>query len=72
MIKFTAVSIVLYLLDMFLVKLYLGCSEGASFRLALNELKRGEKVWFCISGWWAPLNVILITVCIIRLIFMYL
>lgn len=72
MIKFTAVSVVLYLLDMFLVKLYLGCSEGASFRLALNELEKGEKVWFCIAGWWAPFNVILVTVCIIRLIFMYL
>ena len=72
MIKFTAISVVLYLLNVFLVKLYLICSEGASFRLTLNELERGEKVWFCISGWWKPLNAVLITVCILRLIFMYL
>lgn len=72
MIKFTAVSVVLYLLDMFLVKLYLICSEGASFRLTLNELRKGEKVWFCVSGCWKLLNVVLVTICIIRLIFMYL
>ena len=72
MFKFTAVSVVLYLLDMFILKLYVRCSKGAAFRLRYDLCKRKEKIWYTISGLWILLNVILVAVCAIKLIFMYL
>lgn len=43
MIKFTAVSIVLYLVNMFILKLYVRCSKGAAFRLKYDLYKGKEK-----------------------------
>ena len=72
MFKFTAVSIVLYLVNWFVLKLYLRCSNGATVRLALDTYKRSEKVWYVITGWWFLLNILCIAACAIKLIFMYL
>lgn len=72
MIKFTAVSVVLWLVDMFILKMYIRCSNGAAFRLAYNLSEGKEAIWFGITGWWKILNGILIGVSAIKLIFMYL
>ena len=72
MIKFTAVSIVLYLVNMFILKLYVRCLKGAAFRLKYDLYKGKEKIWYVISGWWMILNIIFVAVCAIKLIFMYL
>ena len=72
MFKFTAVSIVLYLANMFILKLYVCCSKRAAFRLRHEIYKGKEKIWYAISVLWTILNVILVAVCAIKLIFMYL
>lgn len=72
MFKFTAVSVVLYLVDIFILNLYIWCSNGAAFRLKYNLYEGSEKIWYTISGWWVILNIILVAICVIKLIFMYL
>lgn len=72
MIKFTATSIVLYLVNMFILKLYVRCSKRAAFRLRYDLYEGKEKIWYVSSGWWMILNIIFVAVCTIKLIFMYL
>ena len=72
MIKFTAVSVVLYLANMLILKLYVRYSKGAAFRLRYDLYKGKEKIWYAISGLWSILNIIFVAVCAIKLIFMYL
>ena len=47
MIKFTATSIVLYFVNLFILKLYVRCSKGASFRLKYDLYKGKEKNLVC-------------------------
>ena len=72
MFKFTAVSVVLYLVNMCILKLYIRGSKGAAFRLRYDLYKGKEKIWYVSSGWWMILNIIFVAVCTIKLIFMYL
>ena len=72
MIKFTAISIVLYLVNVFILKLYVQCSIGAAFRLKYKLYTKKEDIWYSISSLWTILNIILVPVCAIELIIMYL
>lgn len=72
MIKFTLVSIVLYLVDFILTKIYLTSRPGAKIRFEIGVFKGVEKVWYVATGWWFLLNVLLIAASAIKLIFMYL
>lgn len=72
MIKFTAVSIVLYLVNLLMIRIHVNGSAGAKVRLALDLYKGGEKVWYVITGWWFLLNILCVAGTAIKLIFMYL
>lgn len=72
MIKFTAVSIVLYLTNLLMIKIYVNGSVGAKARLALDVYKGTEKAWYVVTGWWFLLNILLVAASAIKLIFMYL
>lgn len=72
MIKFTAVSIVLYLVNLFIIKIHVNGSAGAKARLALDLYKGAEKAWYVVTGWWFLLNILFIAASAIKLIFMYL
>ena len=72
MFKFTAVSVVLYLVNMYILKLYIRGSKGAVFRLKYALCNKTEDIWYIISGLWTMINIILVAVCAIKLIFMYL
>ena len=67
MIKFTAVSIVLYLANLFMIRIYFKRSY-ANVRYVLNV----EKSWYSISVLWLVLYILCVAGTAIKLIFMYL
>lgn len=67
MIKFTAVSIVLYLVNLFMIKVHFK-SPSANVRYVLDV----EKIWYSITALWLVLNILCVAVTAIKLIFMYL
>lgn len=67
MIKFTAVSIVLYLVNLFMIKVHFK-SPSANVRYTLDV----EKSWYSITALWLVLNILCVAVTAIKLIFMYL
>ena len=75
MIKFTAVSIVLYLVNLFMIKVHFR-SPSANVRYALDVEKSWEKswekIWYSITALWLVLNILCVAVTAIKLIFMYL
>lgn len=71
MIKFTAVSIVLYLVNLFMIRIHLK-RPSASVRYALNVEKGAEKIWYTITALWFVLNILCVAGTAIKLIFMYL
>ena len=71
MTKFTAVSIVLYLVNLFMIKVHFK-SPSANVRYALDVEKSWEKIWYSITALWLVLNILCVAVTAIKLIFMYL
>lgn len=71
MIKFTAVSIVLYLANLFMIRIYFKRSY-ANVRYVLNVEKSWEKIWYSITVLWLVLNILCVAGTAIKLIFMYL
>ena len=57
MIKFTAVSIVLYLTNLFMINVHFK-RPSANVRYALNVEKRWEKIWYSIKDLWLVLNIL--------------
>lgn len=71
MIKFTAVSIVLYLVNLFMLAVHFK-SPSANVRYTLNVEKGWEKIWYAITALWLVLNILCVALTAIKLIFMYL
>lgn len=71
MIKFTAVSIVLYLVNLFMIRIHFK-RPSANVRYVLNVEKGAEKIWYSITALWLVLNILCVAVTAIKLIFMYL
>lgn len=71
MIKFTATSIVLYLVNLFMIRIHFK-SPSAKVRYTLNVEKGAEKIWYTITALWFVLNILCVAVTVIKLIFMYL
>ena len=69
--KFTAVSIVLYLVNLFMIKVHFK-SPSANVRYALDVEKSYEKIWYSITALWLVLNILCVSGTAIKLIFMYL
>lgn len=67
MIKFTAVSIVLYLANLFMIRIHFK-RPSVNVRYALNA----EKIWYSITALWLVLNILCVAGTAIKLIFMYL
>lgn len=67
MIKFTTVSIVLYLVNLFMIRIHFK-RPSANVRYALNV----EKIWYTITALWLVLNILCVAGTAIKLIFMYL
>lgn len=71
MIKFTALSIVLYLVNLFMIRIHFK-RPSANVRYALNVEKGAEKIWYTITALWLVLNILCVAGTAIKLIFMYL
>ena len=71
MIKFTAVSIVLYLVNLFMIRIHLK-RPSANVRYALNVEKGAEKIWYTITALWLVFNILCVAGTAIKLIYMYL
>lgn len=71
MIKFTAVSIVLYLANLFMIRIHFK-RPSVNVRYALNVENGAEKIWYTITALWLVLNILCVAGTAIKLIFMYL
>lgn len=71
MIKFTAVSIVLYLANLFMIRIHFK-RPSTNVRYALGVEKSWEKIWYSITALWLVQNILCVAGTAIKLIFMYL